>query len=70
MAAVDGQHQWGLGSQRRGGAIAPTTPETSGWPLARRLLEMFRRTCGVLVVGLTLWCAGLVGVAGAATVTE
>jgi len=41
----------------------------SGSPLARRLLWPFRRTQSAMVVGLVLWCAGLVGMAGA-TVTE
>ncbi len=60
----------GLRRQRSGRGLAYVTRSGSGRPLARRLLEPFRRTRGALVVGLVLWCAGLVGVAGAATITE
>jgi len=56
--------------QRRGGGPAHVTGPESGRPLARRLLGPFRRPRGVLVVGLVLWGAGLVGVARAATITE
>ena len=60
----------GLRRQRRGGGPAHVTGSGSGRPLARRLLDLLRRTHGALVAGLVLWCAGLVGVAGAATITE
>ena len=60
----------GLRRQWRGGGPAHVTGSGSGRPLARRLLEPFRRTHGALVAGLVLWCAGLVSVAGAATITE
>ncbi len=60
----------GLRRQRRGGGPAHVTGSGSGRPLARRLLELFRRPRGVLLADLALWCAGLVSVAGATTITE
>jgi virginiamycin B lyase len=60
----------GLRRQRRGGGPAHVTGSGSGRPLARRLLGLFWCTRGALVVGLALSCAGLEGVAGAATITE
>jgi virginiamycin B lyase len=56
----------GLRRQQRGGGPAHVTGSGSGRPL----LGPFRRTRSVLVAGLVLCCAWLVGVAGAATITE
>ena len=70
MAAVKEQHRYGLGSQQRGRGTSPATQSGSDRPIVRRPLEPFRRTTGGLVAGLALLCAGLVSVAGAATITE
>ncbi len=70
MVTVEEQHRWGLGSQRRGRGTSPATRLGSGRPIVRRPLEPFRRMRGALGLGLALWCAGLVSVAGAATITE
>ncbi len=59
-----------LRRHRRKGGPGHVTGSRSGRPLARRLLGLFRRTRAALVAGLALWCVGLVGVAGAATITE
>ncbi len=70
MGMVEEQHQWGRGSQRWQQGIPHATQSASGLPRARWLVELFRRLRGVLVAGLVLCCAGLVGVAGATTITE
>src|SRR5574337_476468 len=64
MAKVEGVER-----QQQESATALGTRSGRGRPLMRRLLEPFRRTCGV-GLALALCYAGLVGAAGAATITE
>src|SRR5574337_1249198 len=64
MAKVEGVER-----QQQESATALGTRSWRGRPLMRRLLEPFRRTCGV-GLALALCYVGLVGVAGAATITE
>ncbi|MDD5558472.1 hypothetical protein [Candidatus Methylomirabilis sp.] len=64
MAKVEGVEH-----QRQGSVTAFGTRSWRGRPLMRRLLEPFRRTCGV-GLALALCYVGLVGAAGAATITE
>ena len=64
MAKVEGVER-----QQQGSVMALGTRSGHGQPLTRRLLEPFRRTCGV-GLALALCYAGLIGAAGAATITE
>ena len=64
MAKVEGVER-----QQQGSVMALGTRSGRGRPLTRRLLEPFRRTCRV-GLALALCYAGLVGAAGAATITE
>src|SRR5574337_345951 len=64
MAKVEGVER-----QQQESVTALGTRSGRGRPLMRRLLEPFRRTCGV-GLALALCYAGLVGAAGAATITE
>ena len=70
MAMLNEQPRLRLGPQRRGSGTARANRSASCLARARRLLGPFRRTRAALVVGLAFCCMGLVGVAGAATITE
>lgn len=70
MVTVNETSRVGLGTQRRRAGTSSATRSVSDRSLAGQCLEPFRRACAALVAGLALCCAGLVGMADAATMAE